>query len=352
MIGNSIGSSNIYQKCVNSVVTITITDVGNSNATYVGSGFFCQINSPKFLPDSYGYIVTAAHVIIDPSNKLLSTIIWLHISYPSMISFKLDGINTVVMGVDKKADIALIRITSNIYKDLHLPVKDSRTAVLIGEYVSAIGCPNATDIQSCSRGVVRDNKYTVDGTQECVYTDVSIFGGNSGGPLITDSNHVIGIISWIVPNLENLSAAVSSYLFNPILKFFCDNYVDTTLQYPKGYLGIIYNIVTVIDAMKFGINIQGIRITNFDGTIPAQFNQFDIITEIDGIPIGIYNNQSPFFTEIHLRRPGTTINVKYLPYNAMTGRYNQVTSKNLTIQPINSIYDVFGIPVSQMPYTP
>ena len=351
MIGNSIGSANVYQKCISSVVTITITDTG-TNLKYIGSGFFCQINSSNYLLDSYGYIVTAAHVILDPSRKLVSNIIWLHISYPSVTSFQLDGVNTVVMGVDKKADIALIRINSNIYKSFHLPVKDSRTEVLIGEYVTAIGCPNGTDIQSCARGVVRDNKYTDTGTQECVYTDVSIFGGNSGGPLITDSNHIIGIMSWIVPNQENLSAAVSSYLFNPILKFFCDNYVNTTLEYPKGYLGIVYSIVSAVMAMEFQINLQGILITNFDTSIIAQFNRFDIITEIDGIPIGVYNNQSPFFTEIHLRRPGTTINVKYLPYNTMTRRYNAETSKILTIQPINSIYDVFGIPVSQMPYTP
>ena len=348
LIGNSIGSSQVYQNSINSIITLSINDNGN---IYTGSGFFCQINSPNYTPSSYGYIVTAAHVIINPSNNQVSTIIWIHLTHPNIISFQLNGTNAVVMGVDKIADIALIRVNSEIYSSLHLPVKNSRTQLLIGEYINVIGFPQGSDPQSITRGIVRDNKFQNSSLPESVYTDASIYGGNSGGPVITDSNHVIGILSWGITNQENLNGAVASYLFNPILTYICTNYVNSIISYPKGYLGIFYSNVTFVLAMTYGIKIEGIRVDSLDTTItPSKFNVFDIITEVEGIRIGIYNNQSPFFTEIHLRPPGTVINVKYLPYNSGTNTYGTETTKTVTLEVFNSANDIFINNVHQTPY--
>ena len=256
------------------------------------------------------------------------------------------------MGIDKIADIALIRVQSSIYSSVHLPVKNSRTQVLIGEYINVIGFPQGNDPQSITRGIVRDNKYQNSSIPESVYTDASIYGGNSGGPVITDSNHVIGILSWGVTNQENLNGAVASYLFNPILSYFCTNYVNSIVSYPKGYLGIFYSNVSFVLAMTYGINIEGIRVDSLDATItPSKFNVFDIITEVDGIRIGIYNNQSPFFTEIHRRPPGTVLAVRYLPYNSGTNTYGTETTKTVTLEVFNSANDIFINNVHRKPYS-
>ena len=345
-----ISSMSVYQNSINSVVILSINDNGN---IYSGSGFFCQINSLNYDPSNYGYIVTAAHVIINPSDKQVSNIIWIHLAYPDITSFQLNNINAVVMGVDKIADIALIRINLNAsnYSSLHLPVKNSRTELSIGEYINVIGFPQGDDSQSITRGIVRDNKYQNSYLPESIYTDASIYGGNSGGPVITDSNHVVGILSWGKVNEENLNGAVCSNLFNPILTFFCDNFDQNLISYPKGYLGIFYTNVTFVSAMNYGIKIEGVSVNSFDTTIiPSKFNQYDIITEVEGNRIGMYNNQSPFFTEIHLRPPGTEITVKYLPYYSGTNTYGTELTKTVTLQEFNSANDEFINNAHRKPY--
>jgi S1-C subfamily serine protease len=330
---------NIYNTTSNSVVMLSINDGGS---VYVGSGFFCQINdSTNFTPNIYGYILTAGHVITNPSNDQVSSSIWIHITYPTLQSFQLNGTNSVVMGIDKIADVALIRVNSNIYSSLHLPVKDSRSQLSIGEYINVIGFPMGDDPQSITRGIVRDNKYQNEYVPESIFTDASIFGGNSGGPVITDSGHVVGILSWGKTNQENLNGAVGSYLFKPIIKYFCDNYTNSIVSFPKGYVGAIYNNVTPITTMQFpGLKIEGVRVSSLDNTItPAKFNQYDIITEVEGNRIGYLNSQFPFFTEIHLRQPGVSANVKYLPWSGSD--YGAETTKTITLSAFNNTNDTF-----------
>jgi S1-C subfamily serine protease len=340
----------VYQNSINSVVTISQTEG-------VGSGFFCQIDSPNYAPSSYGYIVTAAHVILDSSNQL-SNNIWIHLTYPTITSLKLDGTNGVVMGFDIIGDIALIRINSGIYESLHLPVINSRTQLLNGSYINILGNPQGGDPQSITRGVVRDNKYqfasAISETQniafpESVFTDASIYRGNSGGPVITDSNNVVGILAWGINNIvvqqqeeENLNGGIASYLFNPVLSYFCTNYGGTIVSYPKGYLGTFYNNVTFSETMIYGIKIEGVTVLSLDPTIvPAKFNVGDVITEIEGNRIGIYNSQFPFFTEIHLRAPGTSVNTKYLPYDSVSNTYGAETVKIVSLAIFNPANDEF-----------
>jgi S1-C subfamily serine protease len=351
----------------------------------VGSGFFCVIDSPTgYQPSQYGYIVTAAHVILN--NGTLATGIWIHVTSPEIDSFPLTG-NGVVMGYDIIADIALIRITGTggEYQSLHLPVLDSRTQLSIGQYVNTLGFPQGEDPQSITRGIVRDKKYqfagsvnvdTPSGTQvddlaypESVFTDTSIYVGNSGGPTITDSSHVVGILAWGRDSLsgqqeeENLNGSIASHLFNPVLTYFCDNYdiQDPPLEpldYPKGYVGIQYANVSCTDAMDYSIKIKGVKVigipTGITGT--AKFNVGDIITEIQSpptgatgpptgayVPIGVYNTQYPFFTEIHLRQPGTQLSVRYLPTGP--SGYLSSTTKPITLDEFDPNEDVFGNPV-------
>lgn len=331
----------VYSGTSNSLVMISINDGGN---VYIGSGFFCQItDSTNYAPSSYGYLVTAGHVITNPSNNQLATQIWIHTIYPTLQSFQLNGTNAVVMGLDKIADVALIRINSSAYTALHLPVKDSRTQLSIGEYVNVVGYPLGNDPQSITRGIVRDNKYQDENTPESVLTDASIYGGNSGGPVITDDQHVVGILSWGITGEENLNGAVASYFFKPIIKYFCDNYAGSAVSYPKGYIGAYYTNVSFAIPMQYnGLKIEGVRITSNDPTItPAKFNQYDIVTEISGNRIGALNTQYPFFTEVHLRPPGTVLNMRYLPYDSGTNTYGTETSKAVTLEVFNAANDVF-----------
>jgi S1-C subfamily serine protease len=259
------------------------------------------------------------------------------------------------MGYDTIGDIALIRINSGIYASLHLPVIDSRTQLLIGEYINAIGNPQASDPQSMTRGVVRDNKYQYtydtsappDPTEyyaapESVFTDASIYGGNSGGPVITDSNKVVGIVSWGKDPEENLNGAVASYLFMPVITYFCTNYSNTVVSYPKGYIGVYYSNINYSDVMASSTitKIEGIFVNTVDTSSPtypaSQFQESDIITHVDGVPIGTYNSQYPFFTAIHLKPPGTQTVITYTRPPARVP-----TNVTITLAVFNSANDRF-----------
>jgi S1-C subfamily serine protease len=254
---------------------------------------------------------------------------------------------------------------------------------LIGEYINVIGFPQGSDPQSITRGIVRDNKYQFAGAinlfvdpdtetviqayPESVFTDTSIYVGNSGGPTITDSSHVVGILAWGRYSLngrqdeENLNGSIASHLFNPVLTYFCNTYNNLApppqpLEYPKGYVGVEYENVTFQDAMDYSIKIKGVKVLGIPtGTIgTAKFAVGDIITEIQSppigatgpptgnyVPIGVYNTQYPFFTEIHLRQPGTELSVRYL----QSGAYSTQLTKSITLDAFPSNQDVFGRPV-------
>jgi S1-C subfamily serine protease len=339
-------AKHVYDDCINSIVIISIKDGTNA---YVGSGFFIQINdSTSYNPSSYGYILTAAHVIVNPSNNQVSNDIWIHLTYPTLQTIKINGSSNVVMGVDKLADIALLRITGSNYQSLHLATKDSRAELHIGQNINIIGYPLGNDAQSITTGVVRDNKYQIEDTMETVMTDASIFGGNSGGPLITDDRAVVGILSWGITGTDSLNGGVASYLFKPIIKYFCDNYSSSILSYPKGYLGITYSYVSFLLPMSYPtLKIEGILVTGLDNTITNKFNAYDIITEVEGNRIGMFNNQYPFATEIHLRQPGTSIQVKYRPF--IGGSFGSEISKTVTLETFNPAKDMLFNNIHRQP---
>ncbi len=354
-MGPASSAVDVYTSCINSVVMISLRDT-NTNSYYIGSGFFMEIDgASNYNPNSYGYVVTAAHVILN-ANEAGPGNVWIHLQSPTNQSIQVDGVNAVIVGYDKLADVALIRLNSSSYTSLHLPVKDSRSQLQIGEYVNVIGYPQGDDSQSVSRGVVRDNKYQAAFSMETVFTDASIYGGNSGGPILTDSGHVVGILSWGYNGTEEMNGGVASYLFMPILRHFVDYYAGSIVSYPKGYLGISdYTYVDVLYPMIYpGVKVEGVEVLARDSSItPAKFNLYDIITEVEGNRIGMLNGMYPLFTEIHLRAPGTTISVKYRAWNGSS--YNAETSKTVTLSAMNPANDIIlgttrRTPVSLKPH--
>jgi S1-C subfamily serine protease len=257
-----------------------------------------------------------------------------------------------VLGVDKIADIALLRIPGSQFQ--HLESKDSRSNLKHGDAINVIGYPLGYDIQSITRGIVRDNKFQDANVPESVFTDASIFGGNSGGPVIADDGKAVGILSYGLVNTENMKGAVASHIYQPIAEYFADNFTSAPVSYPKGYLGINYRSIDPFDPMFYGGNLktEGYRIQNFDPTISRTFNFGDIITEVESTRVGMLNNQFPLFTEIHMRPPGTTVNMKYRPYISSSVSYGAETATTVTLSPFNPANDVFLSSIVRHPYTP
>ncbi len=333
------GAATVYANAINSVVVITILTA--SSQVYGGSGNFVAIpESANYNPSAYGYVLTAAHVVVDPGTNAICNDIWIHVTHPTNATYKVNGTSVCVLGVDKIADVALLRIDGASFSPLFY--KDSRTQLAIGDPINIIGYPLLDDIQSITRGVVRDYKFADSSVPESIFTDASIFGGNSGGPVIADDGYQVGILSWGLTGYENMNGAVASYLFKPIIRYFVDTYAGSPVSFPKGYLGLNHSYVGPTLVMSYSnLCIEGVRITGFDNTVPKTFNFYDIITEVQGERIGQMNAQYPFFTAIHLQRPTSTITMKFLPWVSSTASYIATESTtSVTVSAFNATADV------------
>ncbi|XP_047434698.1 serine protease HTRA3a isoform X2 [Mugil cephalus] len=107
-----------------------------------------------------------------------------------------DAYEAVVRDVDKKADIATIKV--NPQKKLHVLSLGRSADLRPGEFVVAIGSPFALQ-NTVTTGIVstaqRDGKELgiKDSDMDYIQTDAIINYGNSGGPLVNLDGEVIGI---------------------------------------------------------------------------------------------------------------------------------------------------------------
>ena len=131
-----------------------------------------------------------------------------------------------VIAYDRSKDLAVI--TSDLNLESFKTSSDAET----GHWVMAVGNPLGL-IKSVNFGSIT-NFNEVDpwwaSKIDAIYTDAAINEGNSGGPLINSAGEVIGIISGMSSDAQNLNFAIKtkelcSRLFN------CDNdYVPLTLK--------------------------------------------------------------------------------------------------------------------------
>ncbi len=129
-----------------------------------------------FLISSDGYIVTNAHVVGEEAT----------VSVRFGQGFTLDG---QVVKVNRDFDLALIKTPGN---DLPALVLGDDTQLLIGEELFAIGTPLDEQLgQTVTRGIMSGRREFEGRT--FIQTDVPINSGNSGGPLIDESGHVVGV---------------------------------------------------------------------------------------------------------------------------------------------------------------
>jgi len=174
--------SKIFKDVQGSVVQITRENKEASpddeNVTSLGSGFVF---------DKDGRIITNHHVVKDSKNVDVTFI---------------NGNRYVanVTGSDPFNDIAVIKITQNISKQLRPLKLGNSSAVEVGDQVIAIGNPYGL-AGSMSLGIVsqKGRLISTEGSQfsipSVIQTDALINPGNSGGPLLNTNEEVIGMNS-------------------------------------------------------------------------------------------------------------------------------------------------------------
>ena len=195
---------------------------GKNLVTSLGSGFI--------ISDS-GYIITNTHVV----------------EKADAIDIKLDNgsvFNAKIIGIDKKSDIALLKI--DVEHKLPYVNFGNSDFLEVGDWVIAIGNPFGLG-GTVTAGIIsaRGRNISDGSNTDFIQTDAAINRGNSGGPMFNTKGELIGINTAIFSNSGGnigIGFAIPSQTALPIIKQLQDKgYVV------RGWLGV--NIQYVTSAM-------------------------------------------------------------------------------------------------------
>ncbi len=207
-----------------------------------------------FIVRNDGLILTNAHVI-DGAQE---------------VSVKLTDrreFSAKVLGVDKKTDVAMIKIDA---KNLPTVVIGDATRIRVGEPVLAIGSPYGFE-NTATAGIVSAQSRTLqdDTYVPFIQTDVAVNPGNSGGPLFNMRGEVIGINSQIYSQTGGYQGLSFAIPMNVVSKI-----QDQLVKHGKvtrGRIGVTIQDVNQALADSFGLKTpHGALVSSVDKGGPAE----------------------------------------------------------------------------------
>jgi hypothetical protein len=178
------GVADVVKRSSDAVVLIVISD-SSGQETALGSGFLVSAD---------GEIVTNYHVIKEAHSAI--------VKLSNGAFFRVSG----VLASDADKDLAIIKVNG---KNLPFLTLGDIDKLHVGDHVVAIGSPLGLE-GTASDGIVSALRDVA--SKKWIQTTAPVSHGNSGGPLLDMSNHVVGVITWGV-NLElgqNLNFAAPS----------------------------------------------------------------------------------------------------------------------------------------------
>ncbi len=227
-----------------------------------GSGFIVS-------PD--GYVLTNAHVVADASE----------------VTVKLTDrreFMAKVIGVDKRSDVALIKIAANGLPTVRFGDSERLRP---GQWVIAIGSPFGFE-NSVTAGVVSATARPLDETYvPYIQTDAAINPGNSGGPLFNVDGEVIGINSQIYSRTGGYMGM--SFAVPIDLALNVKNQLLTKGKVSRSRIGVGVQDIDQKLATSFGLGTpHGALISTVDPKGPSEragLKPGDVITSVNGKPI-------------------------------------------------------------------
>jgi serine protease Do len=258
-----------------------------------------------FIISQDGYILTNAHVV-DGADRIT-------VRLTDKREFK-----ARVIGADKRADVALIKIDASGLPKIVLGDPDK---LKVGEWVVAIGSPFGFD-SSVTAGIVsaKGRFLPQENLVPFIQTDAAINPGNSGGPLFNMKGEVVGINSQILTRTGGymgLSFAIPIDVAMDVA-----NQLRASGKVTRGRIGVVIQEITRDLAESFGLaNTNGALISSVEKDGPADkagIQPRDIILKFDGKPVNssydlprvVSATRPGSKVAVHLWRKGKTVEVR------------------------------------------
>lgn len=244
-----------------------------------------------------------------------------------------------LIGTDKKADIALIKIDAGNDPLPYIPFGDS-DATKVGEWVLAVGNPfNLTS--TVTAGIISAKARDIDendsNPQSFIQTDAAINPGNSGGALVNIFGELIGINTAITSQTGSYVGYAFAVPSNNARKI-----VEDIMQYgsvQKGVLGVRGNSINSLppqDIEELEISAtEGFYVGDVEyesGAEKAGIKNGDIIKRIDDIEINKFSDLSGYISskrpddvvQVHLLRNGKEITLPVTLVKSVTYDINRL----------------------------
>jgi len=297
----------------------------------IGSGFIVS-------PD--GYVLTNAHVVADASE----------------VTVKLTDrreFRAKVIGVDKRSDVALIKIPGTNFPVVHF---GDPSKLRPGQWAIAIGSPfgfensvTAGVISALGRQLPDDS-----GSSFVTYiqTDAAVNPGNSGGPLFNIDGQVIGINAQIYSRTGGYMGMSFAIPIDVALSV--KDQLMKTGKVSRSRIGVSVQDINQQLALTFGLNIpHGALVSSVEPQGPGEragLKPGDVITSVNGkniehsydLPSVI--SQLPPGSEAHLgiwhERKATEVTIKTVlledtpPQAARNGAQDGGGALGLAVRPL------------------
>jgi serine protease Do len=241
-----------------------------------------------------GRILTNAHVVNGASEITVA----LH-----------DGTELAakVIGIDKKADLAVLQLEGKLPTLKPLAFGDSG-ALRLGEVVLAVGDPFGVG-KSVTMGIVSAKGRSgmgIEDYEDFIQTDAAINPGNSGGALVNLKGELVGINTAIASptgGYAGIGFAIPTNMARPIM----DDLVKNG-KVSRGYLGVSITSSTPDLAKEYNLGAQrGAVVTDVQRGSPAAkagLEEGDVITKINGAEI---RTSDVFTRTVGSIKPGTVV---------------------------------------------
>ncbi len=257
-----------YQIASSSVVGITSYRAG-SDVTITRDG-----EGSGIILTEDGYIATNSHVVNDSKDTGV------------MVTLPSGGQHLgTIIGIDKKTDIAVIKINAQDLKAATFADSDS---LIIGQTAYAIGNPGGLEFSnSLTQGTISalERSLSSNGYVRYIQTDAAINPGNSGGALVNEYGQVVGMntAKIVGTDYEGMGFSIPSNqvleIVNKLIKY---GYVND-----RATLGIEGKTCSLYTSKTTGVP-QGMILTNIKTESPLFKTSAitgDIIIQIDNTKI-------------------------------------------------------------------